>query len=272
MKEKDELISYVHTVWIGPAVMDKYHEYNLISIKNIYGIKPTLWVYNYIPTNIINDLADVKEIPDVIINNIKNVRCTGGYSDYASDEIKAILTMTDYIRYYVLYLYGGIYFDMDGISYKSITNIPNSDTYDIILGKYWDGTCNGAVMYVKESFNPHMNALMTEFINMISGQSRVQWSSTGPGLITRYINTNHNKMNVLVMPRQAFYIYEWVEDETRKIFEEGGCKSSDLEQIYYLHLWSSANGKLLATIDDNYVTTHNSLYTIIAKDHLTWKI
>lgn len=238
--------------------MDKYHEYHLRSIKNVYGIKPTLWVYNYDTPKIISEIADVQQIPDVIMNNISDVRCVG-------DNIRNILTMTDYVRYYVLYMHGGIYFDMDGISYKSILEIPNVDIYDIVVGKYKCGTVNGAVMYVKNPFNSHMHSLMTMFIKIMSNHKQMPWALTGPTLITHYTNVNYNNMNMLIMPHQAFYIYEWQPENTAKIFAEGGCKDSDLEQIYFLHLWSSDNSELLKTIDDDYIKNSNNLYTTIAR-------
>jgi hypothetical protein len=257
----------IHTIWIGPLEMDKYHEYNLISIYRVYGIKPTLWVHDHEVSNTVSKLADVREIPSDIIDTIKGLKCSGGYSNNITDDLKAVLSMTDYIRYVILYTYGGIYFDMDGISNNHIMDIPGAAECNIIMGTYSYGAVNGAVIYVNDKHNPHIGSMAEKFIEMMNSDpnKKVPWAGTGPDLLTQYVKDNRDSMNIIVMSHRSFYIHNWETHETARIFAEGGYSNEDLKDVYYLHLWGSQNCKLLKMIDDEYVKTHDNLYTAIAR-------
>jgi mannosyltransferase OCH1-like enzyme len=114
-------------------------------------------IIHFIWINFKNELDKNPTIPEKYLNNIENtkklnpnykIKIWNGYdcyqliNKYFPNKLKLYLKFPypiqrcDYIRFIILYIYGGIYSDMDRLSVKSYDTILDAyNDYDIILAK-----------------------------------------------------------------------------------------------------------------------------------------
>ena len=258
--KQESQIKKIHNIWIGPAKMRRVGEIMLKSVYGVYNIKPTLWVYNYVPDSHINDIAEVRDVPHDLLLMLNGIE-------------DKIATKSDFARYYLLKEYGGLYFDTDGICNKSI--LPLINEYDVIVGKWCEeipggnntNIYNGAVVYTSTPNNNHIINLLNKCIEtIIRYNNNPGWGVTGPELITDYIKNNSDVSSIYKAPIEAFYKYEWRDGEWQKWF--GNYTEDDLNGIYYAHLWGKMSQVVLDVIDDEYIIKNDNLYTAIAKRYL----
>lgn len=151
----------------------------------------------------------------------------------------------DAARYYYMYVYGGIYADLDFECLRNFDNILNENRdYDVIVG------------YTPRSITPIPNALMISkpgakfWLHLIRlMKSRVNMfdppMETGPFLLDGAIQTYPFKQEIKIADRSAFYELLWDDphaDINYKDFEKL-TKEEKLEEApksYAVSYWSSS--------------------------------
>jgi mannosyltransferase OCH1-like enzyme len=234
----------IHELWIGPKPIRKYQYYNLLSVNKVYGIKPTLWIKNYTPTNDIIDICDVKDIPSSFLNSVNN----------AHPAIQS-----DYARLVILYMYGGVYLDTDILCCKPITKLTYGNNFTICRQSVDPkiAFCN-AFMYVNHISNKHVYNLFIETHNTIQQRGiNVAWGDTGPVILSKYMMSNmYEKLgDVDIIDKNSFYKYDWTQ------WQEWFKDNELTDDMYGMHLWAYLSGSFLDAIDDNYVMNNDNLYT-----------
>ena len=151
----------------------------------------------------------------------------------------------DAARYYYMYVYGGIYADLDFECLRNFDNILNENSeYDVIVGD------------TPKEITPIPNAIMISkpgakfWLHLMKlMKSRVNHSSppveTGPFLLNHAINTYPFKQEIKIADRPAFYELLWDDphaDINYKDFEKL-TKEEKLEKAplsYAVSYWSSS--------------------------------
>lgn len=115
----------IHFIWIGNLICDKY----VSTITNCSKINPEYNVYLWVDNTSINE--DIKQY--LLLNNInvKNIYCEihNNLNNEIKNKILKYLFINDnygfkadIIRLYVVYIYGGIYSDIDSVWIKPLDN------------------------------------------------------------------------------------------------------------------------------------------------------
>jgi dTDP-4-dehydrorhamnose reductase len=144
---------------------------------------------------------------------------TIGFKNNVSEVIKS-----DYLRYWILGNYGGLWSDMDVIYIKPIDTIYNSN-YTI----YGDNNINTVVCYFKEHYP--IGFLMSSpnnpyYLNLMENASKYlnikEYQSIGCHLLKKLFNTpsdikiTYPELNILVAPETCYLPYAW--DKINDIF------------------------------------------------------
>lgn len=234
----------IHEIWIGPKKMGRYQYYNLLSVSKMCGIKPTLWIRNYKPTNDIIDICDVKEIPPALATNV----------DKAHPAIQS-----DYIRLLLLYMYGGLYLDTDIILCKPINRLINGNNFTVCRQSLdvRIAFCN-AFMCVNHKSNKHLYNLFNNTHETIRSRGvNVAWGDTGPVILSKYMESNICKElgGYDILDKNVLYKYDWTE------WKEWFNDHELTPDMYGIHLWAYLSGTFIDTINDDYIEKNNNLYT-----------
>lgn len=201
---------------------------------------------------------------------------------WGKKKIKKTAHKADKLRLDILYKYGGIYMDIDTISYQPyLEKIYNFNKYDFIIGIQEENYgpkkitlyCN-AILFAKKN-----NIFIKKWINMYEDSFLPNgWCEASIHLPTKIFNLLNTEeiSKIKIFNKYAFYYPLY--NETYKIFENISssdlCKKScDEEKIELnknlitLHLWNSYSYKYLKNINGfEYINTNNSLYSKLMKN------
>ena len=286
--ENNELVVY-------PKLIQNIYDLSLVNklestpniIHYIFGLKeqtePFLFVYY------------LSIYSNIIINNPNKIYFHYQYEPYGIwwDKIKPYLHMNyinaenlywgkkkikktahkaDKLRLEILYKYGGIYMDIDTISYQPyLEKIYNFSKYDFILGIQEENYgpkkitlyCN-AILFAKKN-----NIFIKKWIDMYEASFLPNgWCEASIHLPTKIFDLLNTEeiSKIKIFNKYAFYYPLY--NETNKIFEE----ISDLEifphkNLITLHLWNSYSYKYFKNIQGfEYIDTNNSLYSKLMKN------
>ena len=167
----------------------------------------------------------------------------------------------DKIRLEMLLKYGGIYMDIDTITYRSYKDLLK---YDFVIGIQSEN-------YGKENITLYCNAILLSKKNNIFIKKWMEkyeyyfnsndWCKASvhlPHLIFKSIDPYEN--NIKILEKEYFYYPSY--DETDKIFE----KDENInEKLITLHLWSSFSNKYYNNIF-NFDWDNDSLYSKLLKN------
>lgn len=232
----------IHQIWIQGEnnIPDKFKE-NVLKIKKMH------LQWHYI---LWDDIAIIN-----LLRNNKKLIDTYYKLDYLHQKV-------DFARYVILYLYGGIYIDMDAYTVKPLDSLfEKFKEYDLIVSKL---DLNSVENYVSCNHNECLNngviiskknsKCMFNIIKHIMNNLKCEYKltksicindTTGPKMFTTIINKFKHTEKVLILD------YEWLEP----------CKSNsnicnDTENTYVKHehelSWCSENMTLFNYYYYNY--------------------
>ena len=181
----------------------------------------------------------------------------------------------DKIRLELLYKYGGIYMDIDTISYKPYIDLLK---YDFVIGIQEENYgkdkitlyCN-AIMFCKKN-NYFIKGWIDNYENDFDNES---WCESSIHLLSKLVNKliinnnlhlNKNKNNTMenykILEKEAFYYPSY--NETHKIFEG---EEEINENLITLHYWNSYSNKYYDVIKDfDWINNNNSMYSKLIKN------
>jgi len=168
---------------------------------------------------------------------------------------------SDKIRLEMLYKYGGIYMDIDTISFKSYSNYLS---YDFVIGIQSEN-------YGKDNITLYCNAILLSKKNNIFIKNWIEkyeyyfdnndWCKASvhlPHKIFDIISLN-DKKNIKVLEKECFYYPSY--NETNKIFENDNETNEEInEKLITLHLWNTYSHKYFKDIN-NFDWNNGSLYS-----------
>jgi len=211
----------IHFIWIGGADFLYPHYLAMKTANTVYNVRPYLWTDGSIPSGEwiekVTGFAVVKSIREKwmkIVNKQENISAR-----------------SNYIRYRLLFQYGGLYLDMDTLCLRSL--FENTDNLPGVVVAWQDdemSLLNGAIMYVEERYNPDIAQMITYVPRLFKQQTK--HGETGPSTVTKFLRRTHERNTLL--QRNVLYPFEWQEWE--QIFHEGDIPNSSV-----LHWWAQAS-------------------------------
>lgn len=205
--------------------------------------------YQYLPYGIWWDEA--KKYLKINYINCDNI-------SWGNKKILKFAHKADKIRLEMLLKYGGIYMDIDTISYKSYKYLLN---YDFVIGIQEEN-------YGKENITLYCNAILFSKKNNIFIKKWINeyekyflpngWCEASVHLPNKIYNSLsfNDKSKIKILSKEHFYYPSY--NETDKIFE------NDLninEELVTLHLWNTFSKKYFKEINDfEWMNSNNSLY------------
>lgn len=137
--------------------------------------------------------------------------------------------VTDYIRFAILFSFGGVYLDTDIILLKNPYGFYN-------VGMESKGIANGAFL----SFEAKDNFLRDCLDTFVAVYDVKCWGCVGPLLVSAVLN--HTKLSLPSVPLkvasvEAFYKYHWSKAEKMKL-EAMSDEEFENSHIYGYHLWN----------------------------------
>lgn len=201
----------IHYCWFGKSVMPSLNIRCVESWAVLNGYEFVLWDESNIPNNI------------PILDKLKNK--------------KQWAFMSDYIRLYALYHYGGIYLDTDIEVVKDFSPLLYDNCF---FGEESPGKFNNAVI----GATPHSPFIKKclEYMehNFMSG--KILYS---PEVVTNVYNSYAYKSDLKVYPSEFFYPYNpFRNDSLSQLMYQDVSKNT-----YAIHHWSNSWKKSLTIID-----------------------
>lgn len=143
-------------------------------------------------------------------------------------ENKKWAFVSDYVRIYALYKYGGIYFDTDVKVIKDVSKIVDKDMF---LGYEDSGFIGTAVIGVKEKNNKYIKEILDYYNKQEEFNSEIMYNYANPVIITKILKKYSSHINdegieiidnnIYIYPREYFYPLSYNYDE--KEFTENTC-------------------------------------------------
>ena len=187
---------------------------------------------------------------------------------WGKKKIKKTAHKADKLRLEILYKYGGIYMDIDTISYQPyLEKINKFNKYDFIIGIQEENYgpkkitlyCN-AILFAKKN-----NIFIKKWMDMYEASFLPNgWCEASIHLPTKIFDLLKSEeiSKIKIFNKHVFYYPSY--DETHKIFEEN---SEPNKNLITLHFWNSYSYKYLKNINGfEYIDTNNSLYSKLMKN------
>ena len=165
----------------------------------------------------------------------------------------------DKLRLDILLKYGGIYMDIDTITYRPYTDLLK---YDFVIGIQDDFLYCNAILFSKKN-NIFIKKWIEEYENhfVING-----WCEASVHLPYKIFNMldDNEKYNIKIMEKECFYAPSY--NEVDKIFEN---TYEINDKLLTLHLWNTYSEKYYNNIKDfDWCYTNKSLYSLLVKNIL----
>ena len=168
----------IHFIWLGPNPLGQCEYIAIKSAFNVYQIRVWLWTYNLNDKDVwldrLKDYIEMKSLDDQWISRM--------------NKLPSPVKMSDYLRYCILYEYGGLYLDTDTLSVRSIFNI--LDLTDSVNAARDSHPVNNAIIFVGRPHDPVMNRILNQGIDLIDNHatSLSSYATLGPDLLTEYVD------------------------------------------------------------------------------------
>ena len=167
-------------------------------------------------------------------------------------NLKNIAHQSDIIRLQKLYERGGVYFDIDTISYRPYINLLNND---FVMGKEYDyGLCNAIFLSKPKSI-----FLSIWFENYEKYFIENGWNESSV-VLPKLLSDKFSKY-ITILDEKCFFKPSF--NETNDIF----VNNVDINnELITLHLWESKSIDFIKKIDKNWIKNNeHTLYGKIAK-------
>ena len=257
---KDEIPNIIHYIYGLKKQTEEFSFVYYLSILSNYLINKPFVIYfhyQYLPYGYWWD----KSLKYLKLNYINTNNIYWGEKKIIKFAHKA-----DKIRLDMLLKYGGIYMDIDTITYKPYKDLLK---YDFVIGiqekNYGENNstlyCN-AILFSKKN-NIFIKKWIEEYENHFISTGWCEASVHLPELIFNIIN-NDDKKNIKILDKE--YFYSPLYNEVEKIFENTGTLNIDL---ITLHLWNTYSEKYYKNIlNFDWCYTNESLYSLLIKNIL----
>ena len=167
---------------------------------------------------------------------------------------------SDITRLQVLYKYGGIYLDMDTITFKSFDNLIHKKKFIMAQQHPWEyGLCNAVMISPKHS--PFCKVFLESYKSFNGGEQKDEnWDFHSVRNIKTLAKTYSQYIEVL--QHEKFFKYDW--NNIDIFFSE----YPDITNSYCLHLWDQntkniKKGGLYSLLSRKYITCMNDKVSIV---------
>jgi len=263
IEKKNDIPNIIHYVYgLEKQTEEFYFVYYLSILSNVLINKPDIiyFHYQYLPYGYWWDKAlKYIKLNYVNANNLM----------WGKKKINKFAHKADKIRLEMLYKYGGIYMDIDTITYSSYNYLLK---YDFVIGiqeeNYKTETKDNITLYCNAILlSKKDNIFIKEWINNYEKSFNPGgWCEASvhlPYYIFKKISAS-DKKNIKILNKECFYYPSY--NETEKIFENS---LSINKNLITLHLWNSYSEKYYGEITNfNWCYTNNSLYSKLMKNIL----
>ena len=175
----------------------------------------------------------------------------------------------DILRMEILLKYGGVYLDIDTITYRSLNTINNFDDYEFFIGiqeRNWNYENNinidillcNAIMASKPNSN-FMIKWWNKYNKYFDPNKWCEASVYLPSIL--YEELNEEEKNNIYTANETM-MYKPLYSECNLIFEGEENISNDL---LILHHWDSFSNKYYNNINEQYIIYNNTMYAKIVK-------
>jgi mannosyltransferase OCH1-like enzyme len=217
--------------------------------------------YQYLPHGYWWDKA--KQYIELNYINVNNLY-------WGTKKITKFAHKADKIRLEILYKYGGIYMDIDTITYKPYNFLLD---YDFVIGIQEDNYgktnrtlyCNAIILSKKN--NIFIKKWIEEYEKHFNPNGWCEASVHLPYIIYNNL-TIYEKNRMKVLDRECFYYPSY--NNVDKIFED----NEDInDELITLHLWNTYSNKYYKDIQDfSWADTNNSLYSKLIKNIINYTL
>lgn len=238
----------IHFIWFGPRALG-YPEYLAVkTAAKVYNTTPNLWT-DSVPKN--EWLERVGEF--TVQHQVKDKWLT-------VTDILEVVHKTDYLRYQLLYEYGGLYLDFDTLCVKSVFDL---NLKGLVIGyepspESKPDRVNGAVMFVDHPQYPAVAELLNKaFIVIEETWGVLKWNQLGPQVLSEVVR---GREDCTVLPREYLHFYSYV--DRQKIFEDNPID----DRMYAIHYWGKQSMDFVReTVTPEYIQTSDSLYAKVVR-------
>ena len=237
-------MTIAHVFWHGDLT-----QYELISLQSIVNQGFEVWFWS------ISDYDLPSEVQRKDASSILHPEFLTAYTHNhwnkewgVANEITSITFYSDVLRYRLLELYGGWWFDLDTICLRSVTEFDSLVLgRDVCIG--WQSpapgisNCNNAVLSIpNKAVASDINRLVAE---LITSKKVFSWGEIGPDLWSNYLK--QSELLDQVLPRKIFYPNS-TEPNVQNMWKPASeLSEAELERLrvemvdsYVLH-WSNNN-------------------------------
>ena len=256
----DEIPNIIHYIYGLKKQTQEFSFIYYLSILSNYIINKPLTIYfhyQYLPYGYWWEKA--KKYLKLNYINTNNIY-------WGNKKITKFAHKSDKIRLEMLLKYGGIYMDIDTITYKPYEDLLK---YDFVIGiqeeNYGENNntlyCN-AILFSKKN-NIFIKKWIEEYENYFLPNGWCEASVHLPELILNKLEYN-DKKNIKILDKECFYSPLY--NEVEKIFENNGIINDNL---LTLHLWNTYSEKYYKNIlNFDWCYTNESLYSLLIKNIL----
>jgi GR25 family glycosyltransferase involved in LPS biosynthesis len=260
MKQLNKIPNIVHFIFgLKEQTEDFKYVYYLSILSYLYYNKPKYCFFWYI-------YEPYGKYWDIIKNKLILINIPENTIFKLNDKIVTKYAhKADILRMEILLKYGGVYLDIDTITYKSFNTIYNFNNYDFFIGiqeKDWK--------YNNKKINLLCNAIMASKPNskfMVKWWNKYydylspdKWCEASVHLPSILYN-EWEKINNIYIANENM-MYKPLYSECNLIFENNENVSNDL---LILHHWNSFSNKYYDNINERYIIYNDTMYAKIVK-------
>ena len=247
----------IHYIFgLKPQTEEFLFTYYLSILSNVVINKPNIIYFHYQYEPFGNWWDEAKKYL-----KLNYVNATNMY--WNKKQITKVAHKADKMRLEILYKYGGIYMDIDTITYRPYNDLlKNNLVIGIQEENYGDDKttlyCNAIIFAKKE------NAFIKEWIN------RYESAFEPSGWCEASVHLPHkilcdNSYDITILEKECFYYPSY--NEVDKIFEN---EYETHDKLITLHLWNTFSYKYLNQIKDfNWANNNKSLFSKLMKNLIT---
>ena len=242
-----------------------FHLFHYLAIKSAYDLNNPDQIYFYYQHEPKGKWWD-KAKPLLTLVQMKPP------TEIFGNPLRHFAHQADVIRLAKLNEVGGIYLDMDTISIKPFTDLLN---YDFVMGiqdsaktnadDEFYGLSNAIMLGAKDSFfGTNWYSGYKTFRSLGRDKYWDEHSVRVPlELIKKYPES------IKILGGDAFFFPLWDDIERVMFNEEMLPRFNELfKNSYSVHFWETFTMDLLTSIDENYVYSHNNIYSMLARKYL----
>jgi hypothetical protein len=237
-------MTIAHVFWHGELT-----RYELISLQSIVNQGFDVWFWSlsdYDLPKLVRHMDASLVVPAELVTAYRHEHWNKEWG--AATELTSITLYSDILRYKLLELYGGWWFDLDTICLKSASKFDElSSGLDICIG--WQSpapgelSCNNAVLSIpNKSIAYEVNEIVAQ---LLETKTTFSWGEIGPDLWSKYLE--EARLLDQVLPRTVFYPNSTepnVQNIWKRLSKLSAGEVEDLEaetaDSYVLH-WSNNN-------------------------------